>query len=97
MIFVISVKNRIDRYINQDVWVQKKFLEFFSWGTPQVFFKEIFFIKNTPMTCLKIQFSTEITNLTLFSLKNVTQKNKNCNIRDGFEYKNPIDSTISYM
>ncbi len=24
-------------------------------------------------------------------------KNKNCNIRDGFEYKNPIDSTISYM
>ncbi len=45
---------------------------------------------------------TEIPNFILFFditfiEKCNTKKNKNCNIRDGFEYKNPIDSTISYM
>ncbi len=37
LIFVISVKNYVDQYKNIDPFVENKFFEIFSWGTPQGF------------------------------------------------------------
>ena len=47
MIFVISIKNCIDRYMIQHIWIKKIFFEIFLAGIPRLFLEFFFPTKYT--------------------------------------------------